>query len=190
MGLWHPVIHYAMLRTKKWSRISLWHGAIGHRFGYRSRRGQWQRGTFGWTTSKTRVTTLELRYSLASGTHPGLKKGRISNKCDLDPQHLRIPSRDYYDYLPNWRNQRSLLEELNWHSTDWTLPTSETRQDSIPSWPINQTDLNNWPVCYCYCRASRPYQFTELETGPELLTDLTCFPDWQTGQTNPTNWLC
>ena len=85
MGLWHPVIHYAMLRTKKWSRISLWHGAIGHRFGYRSRRGQWQRGTFGWTTSKTRVTTLELRYSLASGTHPGLKKGRISNKCDLDP---------------------------------------------------------------------------------------------------------
>jgi hypothetical protein len=85
MGLWHPVIHYAMLRTNKWSRISLWHGAIGHRFSYRSRRGQWQRGTFGWTTSKTRVTTLELRYSLASGTHPGLKKGHISNKCDLDP---------------------------------------------------------------------------------------------------------
>src|SRR3954454_23571088 len=48
-------------------------------------------------------------------------------------QHLRIPSRDYYDYLLNWRNQRSLLEELNWHSTNWTLPTSETRKDSIPS---------------------------------------------------------
>jgi len=76
-----------------WSRIELWHGAIGHRFGYRSRRGQWQRGTFGWTTSKTRVTTNELRYSLASGTHLGLKKGRISNKCDLDPRIRRMALR-------------------------------------------------------------------------------------------------
>ena len=31
-----------------------------------------------------------------------------------------------------------------------------TIQDSILSWPINQTDLNNWPVCYCYCRAQAP----------------------------------